>query len=470
MIEQDGAKIDRRCSFLVRSLTGLFGVAVLLAATLFAAALPAAWAAERSGAILIAEVKGAIGVATTRIVADALAKARQENARCLVIRLDTPGGLVSATRDIIRHILASPVPVVVYVSPGGARAASAGTFIVYAAHVAAMAPGTNIGAATPIEIGGLPGLPQPAEPKRDEKDKAAPTDTAAQRKTLNDTIAMLRSLAQLRGRNAEWAEKAVRDAATLTADEARKEGVIDIVARDLDDLLAKIDGRKITINAAEHTIATRGAARTAFEPDWGTRLLGLISDPNVAFILLMIGVYGILFEFWSPGGLVAGVIGAVCLLLGLMALATLPVQLAAVGLVVLGIALMAAEAFAPGFGILGIGGAIAFIAGSLFLFDPAGADIDIAVSLPLIIAAAATTAALALFVLGAAVKARARPATTGAEQMIGSIAEVVEWDGLRGRIRVHGEMWNARAEQPFAPGDAVRVVQREELTLRVISK
>jgi membrane-bound serine protease (ClpP class) len=447
----------------------LFAIVWLVIFTL--SSIPALRAADKSGPLLVTELKGAIGVAATRLVTNALAKARQENARALIIRLDTPGGLVSSTRDIIQGILSFPIPVIVYVSPGGARAASAGTFIVYAAHIAAMAPGTNVGAATPIEMGGLPGLPRPTEPKRDEKDKAAtPTETAAQRKALNDTIAMLRSLAQLRGRNVEWAEKAVRDAATLTAEDALKEGVIDAVARDLDDLLAQIDGRKITVNAVEHAIATKGVARVVFEPDWRTRLLGVISDPNVAFILFLIGIYGILFEFWNPGGLVAGVVGAVCLLLGLTALATLPVQFAALGLVVLGIGLMIAEALAPGFGILGIGGVIAFMAGSMFLFDPVGADIDVSVSLPVIIAAAATTGALALFVLGAAVKARSRPATTGAEQMIGSVGEVVEWHDLAGRIRIHGEMWSARAEQPFAPGDAVRVVQREELILLVTSK
>lgn len=427
-------------------------------------------AAEGTGPILVTQVRGAIGVAATRLITDALTRARQENARSVVIQLDTPGGLVTATRDIIQQILASPVPVVVYVSPGGARAASAGTFIVYAAHVAAMAPGTNIGAATPVEMGGLPGLPQPAEPRRDEKDEAAPrTETAAQRKALNDTIAMLRSLAQLRGRSVEWAEKAVRDAATLTAEDALREGVIDVVARDLDDLLMKIDGRGVSINNVDRTIVTQGATRVIFEPDWRTRLLGVISDPNVAFILLMIGIYGILFEFWNPGGFVAGVIGAVCLLLGLTALATLPVQYAALGLVVLGIGLMIAEAFTPGLGILGIGGVIAFIAGSLFLFDPAGADIDISVSLPVIVAAAATTGGLALFVLGAALKARHRPAMTGAEGMIGSTGQVIEWHDLTGRVRVHGEVWNARAEQPLAPGNAVRVLQRDDLTLLVTS-
>jgi len=422
-------------------------------------------ASERSGPIVVTEIKGAIGVATTRLLTDAIAKAHQENARALVIQLDTPGGLVTSTRNIIQQLLATSVPVIVYVSPAGARAASAGTFIVYAAHVAAMAPSTNVGAATPIEMGGLPGLPRQTDPKRDEKDKAAATETTAQRKALNDTIAMLRSLAQLRGRNVEWAEKAVRDAATLTAQDALKEDVIDVVARDLDDLLTQIDGRKVTINAVEHTLATHGVPRTVFEPDWRTRLLGAISDPNIAFILVLIGIYGILFEFLNPGGLVAGVVGAVCLLLGLAALATLPVQFAAVGLVVLGIGLMIAEAFAPGFGILGIGGLMAFIAGSLYLFDPAAADIEISVSLPVIIAAAATTGALAFFVVGAAIKARKRPATTGAEQMIGSIGEVIDWDGLKGHIRVHGEIWSARAEQSFAAGDSVRVAQRIGLVL-----
>lgn len=426
------------------------------------------FAAERSGAIITTEIKGPIGVAATRIVTDALAKVRQEKARYLVIQLDTPGGLVSATREILQQLLASPAPVIVYVTPSGARAASAGTFLVYAAHIGAMAPGTHIGAATPIELGGLPGSPRPPEPKQDGKEKGGPqNETPAQRKALNDTIAMLRSLAQLRGRNVDWAEKAVREAATLTAEDALKEGVIDVIARDLDDLLEKIDGRTITINNVQHEVATKGVPRLVFEPDWRTRLLGLISDPNVAFILLLIGIYGILFEFWNPGGLVAGVVGAVCLILALAALATLPVQYAALGLIVLGIGLMLGEAFTPGIGILGIGGVIAFIVGSVFLFDPAGADINIAVSLPLIIAAVATTGSLALFVLGAAVKARRRRATTGSEEMIGSTGEVVEWDGFRGRVRVHGELWSARSDRSFEPGASIRIRQREGLILEV---
>jgi membrane-bound serine protease (ClpP class) len=418
-------------------------------------------------AIFIIDIKGAIGIAATRQITQALDKARTENAAALVIRLDTPGGLVSATRDIIQAMLAAPLPVIVYVAPSGARAASAGTFIVYAAHVAAMAPGTNLGAATPIEIG-LPGLPQPTRPGQDAKDKSeSKSETAAQRKAINDTVAMLRSLAQLRGRNADWAEKAVREAATLTADDALKEGVIDIVAQDLNDLLARATGRIVTVGGVETKLAIASARREFIEPDWRTRLLAAISDPNVAFILLLVGVYGILLEFWNPGGLIPGVIGGISLLLALTALSALPIQYGALGLIVLGVGLMAAEAFVPGFGILGIGGIVAFIVGALFLFDPAGADIDIAIATPLIIGAAATSALLTFFVLGAAIQARYRPPVSGAEEMIGAVGKVIEWQELTGSIRIHGEVWGARSDRTFNPGETVRVAKREGLALVV---
>jgi membrane-bound serine protease (ClpP class) len=446
----------RQYLFERRALLLVFSAALLFAAPLLARPVQA------NGAVVVGEVKGAIGVSSVRLFASAIAEARRRDACCLVVRLDTPGGLVSATREIIQHIVASPVPIIVYVAPGGARAASAGTFLVYAAHIAAMAPGTNIGAATPIELG-VPGLPGQDKPKE------SPAETAPQRKALNDTIAMLRSLAQLRGRNVEWAEKAVKDAATLTAADALKEGVIDAVAQDMNELLGIVDGRKVSIGNMEKTLSTRGAEKVVFDPGWRTRVLGVISDPNIAFILLLVGVYGIILEFFNPGGLVAGVTGAICLLLALAALATLPVQYAALGLIFLGMALMIAEAFVPGFGVLGIGGIIAFIAGSLFLFDPSGADIDISVSLPLILGAAGTTLALVLLVLGATVRAQRRPVVTGAEEMIGSVAHVVEWKGLNGRVRVHGETWSARASRAFAPEEAVRVVSREGLTLVVQS-
>ena len=422
--------------------------------------------AQSTGPVLITDLNGAIGVAAARQISRALDKARQDRASAVIIRLDTPGGLVSSTRDIIKDLIAAPVPVVIYVAPSGARAASAGTFIVYAAHVAAMAPGTNIGAATPIQIGSVPGLPdQRDRDKQGEQKKGQ--ESAAERKAINDVVALLRSLAQLRGRNAEWAEKAVREAATLTADDARKEGVIDLVAGNIDDLLRQLDGRRVTVDGAEQVITTAGVGRATFEPDLTTRVLAVISDPNLAFILLLIGIYGILLEFWTPGVYFPGVIGAISLILALMALSTLPVQYAALSLLLLGIGLMIAEIFTPGIGALGIGGIVAFVTGAFFLFEPSGADIEIKVSLPLILGAAATTAALLLFVGGAAIKTRRRPPTTGAEEMIGSRGQVVDWRDSAGHIRVHGEIWAARGNGPLQPGASVRVVAREGLTLIV---
>ena len=310
-----------------------------------------------------------------------------------MLRLDTPGGLVSATRDMIGAILASPVPVVVFVAPSGARAASAGTYIVYASHIAAMAPGTNLGAATPVQIGAPPG-PTP-QPRRDgDKPESGSGAGAMERKILNDAVAYMRSLAQLRGRNAEWAEKAVREAATLTAEEALTREGHRPGRRQLADLLERLDGRKVRTADGEHVLATRHARVLEVEPDWKSRLLAVITDPNVAFILLMIGVYGIIFEFWNPGLVGPGVVGGICLLVGLIALSVLPVNLAGLGLLVLGIGLMAAEAFTPGFGVLGIGGVVSFVLGAVFLFDPAGADIDFAVAWPVIVGAAVTSAAV----------------------------------------------------------------------------
>jgi membrane-bound serine protease (ClpP class) len=423
--------------------------------------------AQPANRVFVTDVQGVIGVATARQIARAIEKTRTEHGIALVVRLDTPGGLVSSTRDIIKDILASPVPVIIYVAPSGARAASAGTFIAYAAHVVAMAPGTNIGAATPIELS-VPGLPSPTERSKDKKDSNdASSQTAAQRKAINDVVALLRSLAQLRGRNPEWAEKAVREAATLTATEAVNNNVIDIVATSLEDVLAQADGRKVTVNGIEQTLATKGVSIVTYEPDWRTRALSIISDPNIAFILLMIGFYGILFEFWHPGSFVPGVVGAISLILAFIALSALPVHYGALTLLVLGIALMVGEIFTPGIGILGIGGLLAFVAGAIFLFEGPGSDIEIAVSLPLIIGAAATTAGLLFGILGAAVKARTRPPATGSEQMIGSRGEVVAWQGSSGQVRVLGEIWAARSDRPLKPKDAVRVVGREGLTLIV---
>jgi membrane-bound serine protease (ClpP class) len=429
--------------------------------------LAAAQQPTPSGSVFIADVNGAIGVATTRQLARAIEYAHANKGAALVVRLDTPGGLVSSTRDLIKDIVASPVPIIVYVAPSGARAASAGTFIVYAAHLAAMAPGTNLGAATPIEIGGVPGVPQPQRPGGEKEQQRQPTETAAERKAVNDVVALLRSLAQLRGRDVDFAEKAVREAATLTADEALKQRVIDIEATSLADLMTKADGRTVNVAGADVTLKTRSAKTVVIEPDWRTKALSVISNPNVAFLLLMLGFYGIVLEFWHPGTFAPGVIGGISLILALIALTALPVHYGALSLLALGLALMIGEAFTPGVGALGIGGIVAFIIGAIFLFEGPGADIDIAVSLPLIFGVTATTAVLIFGIVGAAIRARKRAPATGAEEMIGSRGEVVEWTDTRGHVRVHGEIWSARSKAPLRPKDNVRVVGREGLTLIV---
>lgn len=416
--------------------------------------------------VIVADVKGAIGVGTGHLIEEVLSQARSERAGLVVLRLDTPGGLVSATRDVISAILASPVPIVVYVAPSGARAASAGTYIAYAAHVAAMAPGTHLGAATPVQMGAPPG-PAP-QPRRDgDKPENAPGAGAMERKVLNDAVAYLRSLAQLRGRNADWAEKAVRDGATLTAEEAAHEKVVDLLAGNLGDLLDRLDGRTVRTADGEHVLSTRHARVLEVAPSWKSRLLAVFTDPNVAFILLMIGVYGIIFEFWHPGLGGPGIVGAICLLVGLMALSVLPINLAGLGLLVLGIGMMAAEAFTPGIGVLGLGGVVSFILGGLFLFDPAGADIDFAVAWPVVVGAAATNALLFVGLLGMILRVRGRKVVTGAEEMIGLEGRVVDWGNGRGRIRVHGEIWSAHAAAPLAPGAPVRIERRDGLTLHV---
>ncbi len=444
------------------------GLVLLLAGALAWGAAPAP--ARPGRPVITLEIRGAIGVASVMQINAALDQARKEQAALVVMRLDTPGGLVASTREIIQAIIGSPIPVAVYVSPSGARAASAGTYIAYAAHVAAMAPGTHLGAATPIQLG-APGVPGPPPGQRDgdpaKKDAPKGDQSTMERKVLNDAIAYLRTLAQLRGRNVEWAEKAVRDAATLTAEEAVKERVVDFLAGDLAELLDKADGRRVSVAGADYRLAIRGAKVIAVEPDWRVRALGVIADPNIAFILLLAGIYGLLFEFWSPGAVVPGVIGGISLLLALAALAVLPVNFAGLALVLLGIALMTVEALTPGIGALGIGGAVALVAGGVFLFDPQATDTALRVAWPVIAVAAAASAGFFLFALGYALRGRRRRVVSGSEEMIGMPGRVVAWDGLTGSVHVHGEDWGARAETPLAIGDAIRVVGREGLTLTV---
>lgn len=411
-------------------------------------------------------IHGAIGPASADYVHRGIESARTRGAAVVILRLDTPGGLDSAMRDIIRDILHSPVPVVGYVAPGGARAASAGTYILYACHVAAMAPGTNLGAATPVEIGGLGG-PEPAPSPPAGKSPAGSGNHAdvMAAKRVNDAAAYLRSLAQLRGRNTEWAERAVREAASLPAEEAVKLHVVDLLAQDEQDLLKKLQGRHVNIAGAERVLDTRDLSVVPYLPDWRNRLLATITDPNVAYILLLIGIYGLFFEFVNPGYVLPGVTGGISLLLALYAFQILPVSYAGLGLVALGIAFMVAEAFVPSFGALGIGGVVAFVAGSILLYDQSASGY--AVSLPLIIGLAVVSAGFFLFIVGAAIKARRRPVVSGMEELLQATGEALDDFNGVGLIHVHGETWQARSTEPVARGERVRVTALDGLVLQV---
>jgi membrane-bound serine protease (ClpP class) len=419
----------------------------------------------------VLDIDGAIGPAVADYVTRELHDLKQHDVRLVILRVNTPGGLDSSMREIIRAMLASPVPVVVYVAPSGARAASAGTYIAYASAVAAMAPGTNLGAATPIRIGGLPQLPsptpeKPAEQKPGDKSGNAdePTDTET-RKSVNDAVAYIRSLAELHGRNADWAEGAVRHSVSIPASEALKLNVIDVIADDVGDLIRKIDGRMVVVNSKPQRLATSGLEVATVKPDWRTDLLAVITDPNVAFLLMLAGVYGLLFEFLSPGAVAPGVIGAICLLVALFALNMLPISYAGAALVLLGIGLMVAEVHIGAFGAIGIGGILAFVIGAIMMF-PSGAPGG-QLALPVVAIATLATAAFFLLGLSLLLRARRRPVVTGEAALLGAQGEIVGWQGDEGRVRVFGEMWRTRAAQPLQKGTRVRVVSRDGLVLVV---
>lgn len=468
---QDGRTPEARDAAKLPPARGVFAAVPLLAGLLLAGALMvsllATPAAARSGGVQL-DVVGPIGPATSDYVVRTLARAEADGAPFALLRLDTPGGLETAMRDIVRAILAAPIPVVCFVAPSGARAASAGTYILYACHLAAMAPATNLGAATPVAIG-APGLPGGEGDRSDRGDKEGSGATRSQPdvrdKAISDAVAFIRSLAQLRGRNIAWAEKAVREAASLSAEDALSQGVIDLIADNVADLLAKIDGRAIAVDGRTIRLDTAAAGITLIEPDWRTRLLAAITDPTVAAILMLIGVYGLIFEFYSPGLFGPGVIGAICLLLALYAFHVLPVNESALALMVLGLALTIAEAFVPGFGALGIGGLIAFVLGAVMLIDR---DIPgFAVAWQVVGGVALVVGGLFLGAVGLAVRARNRPVVSGREQMRGARGAVVRWEGGTGLVRVHGERWAARATQPLLPGQDIRVAGIDGLTLRV---
>jgi len=414
---------------------------------------------------LVIEVKDAIGPATKEHFLAGLAQAEEDGLQLVVLVLDTPGGLDAAMRDMIQGILNSPVPVATFVSPSGARAASAGTYILYASHVAAMAPGTNLGAATPVAIGGAPSPDAPRE--KDGQDDEAPPQpgTAMERKAVNDAVAYIRSLADMRGRNVEWAEASVRGAASLPAQEALEQGVIDVVADDLPALLVQLNGRELKTAGGTVTLATAGMVLETFEPTWRTELLAVITNPLVAYGLLIIGLYGLMFEGYNPGAILPGVIGAICLLLGLYALQVLSVNYAGLALVGLGLAMMIAEVFVPSFGALGLGGLVAFVIGSIILMDTDAPGFGVSLGL---VGGIAAVAGITMFgTVWLAVRARRKPVTTGSEQLAGATAEAVEGFTGRGRVRIFGEEWAATSALPVAAGQKVTIERVEGLLLHV---
>jgi len=426
---------------------------------------PAAAVAERA---LVLEIDGAIGPPIADYIERELDAARLDEIKLVILRMNTPGGLDASMRQIIGAVLASPVPVATFVAPRGARAASAGTYIAYASAVAAMAPGTNIGAATPVQLGGNPLFPsdekQQKEQKQQEGKPDEPADTET-RKVVNDAVAYIRSLAALNGRNADWAVDAVRSAASLPASEALSLHVIDVIAGDVPDLLRKIDGRTVMVAGKSQRLATANLEVVAAPPDWRTRLLVLVTNPNVAFILLLIGVYGLIFEFLSPGAVAPGLVGAISLLVALYALAFAPINYAGAALLLLGIALMVAEVHIGAFGALGIGGIAAFVIGALMMF-PARTP-GFTLSGAVVTGAAIVSGVLLLLVLGALLHSRKRPVVTGSEALIGAEGETVSWQGGEGRVRVNGEIWLARSDASLAAGNRVKIVGRDGLVLRV---
>ena len=407
--------------------------------------------AASSTAILL-EVKGPIGPATVGYVEGVLKQASQQQTPLLILQLDTPGGLDISMREIIQQLMTSPVPVVTYVGPSGARAASAGTYILYASHIAAMAPGTNLGSATPVQLGATPS-PETLETFEDNSSSSG--STAMERKIINDAEAYLRSLAQLRGRNVEWAVQAVRKGASLSAEEALQQNVIDLIAAHVPDLLTKLDGREVRLLHEKHVLQTSGLTVKRIEPDWHNELLAL----------MLIGIYGLIFEFSTPGSLLPGIVGTVSLVLALYAFQILPISYAGLALMLLGLALMIAEAFAPSFGILGIGGGLAFVIGSIILMDTDAPGYGLSPVLVGVLGLA--NLAFFAFVLGAVIQARKRPVVSGAKTMVGAKAVALESFELEGQVRTQGEIWQARSNIPVEAEQVLKITGTDGLVLLV---
>ncbi len=453
-------------------------------ATALALAFAVAFGATEDDAAnraVVLEVEGIIGPASADFIVRGIEDAELSTAAVVVLRINTPGGLDTSMRDIIHKILSSRVPIITYVAPSGSRAASAGTYIMYASHIAAMAPATNLGSATPVAftpggIGKPPATPsdegdaaegEQTKDKESGDESTAPSQagSAMERKVINDAVAYIKGLARLRERNEVWAEAAVRSALSLTAEDALEQNVIDIVAKDIPDLLAQSDKRIVSLPSGEVTLNTADLVIDTVQPDWRTKLLAVITNPNVAYILMLLGVYGLFFELSNPGSMYPGVFGAICLLLALYALHVLPVNYAGLALILIGIAFMVGELFVPSFGVLGIGGAVAFVIGSLILIETEVEAFQL--SIPVIVTVTAMTALFVFTLISMAVKQRKKPIVSGREQMIGDIGEAAEDFSVSGNIHIHGERWAARTEQPLHKGQRVKVREMDGLTLIV---
>lgn len=428
---------------------------------------------SQTNTIVQLQVQDAIGPATSDYIERSMDKAVESGAKAVLILLDTPGGLDTSMRQIIKKIIASPIPVITYVTPGGARAASAGTYLLYASHVAAMTPGTNLGAATPVQLIDPGSMDEQPGKKPDKSDPSAekPTGSAGKnpmaQKAVNDAVAYIRSLAEMRDRNADWAEQAVREAASLSAEQAIKRNVIDILATDRSDLLKQLDKRTINIMGRDGILETENTEIIAIEPDWRSELLAVITNPNIAYILMLAGIYGLIFEFSNPGSIVPGTIGGICLLLALFAFQVLPINYAGMALILLGIALMIAEAFVPSIGILGFGGLTAFVIGSVILMDTDAPGFGI--NIALIGAFALSSAAFLILALGLLLKAGHTPVVTGAEELPGTIGVALEDFSDTGLVRVHSEIWQARTGETLRKNQPIRVAGRKGLILVVSS-
>lgn len=424
--------------------------------------------------VVMLEIDGAIGVATAEYLHSGIEHAESTEADLIILKMDTPGGLVSSMRDIVKDILGSSIPVVTYVSPAGARADSAGTYILLASHVAAMAPTTHLGAATPVSLGGgdatpsAPGNPPTDQQEKDEEDQSSDDSqpgSAMERKVLNDAIAYIRGLAERYGRNADWAEDAVVDAATLTATEALEQNVIEIIAEDIDDLLLQLDGREVAINSDTIQLATSDSTIEEFVPNWRIRFLGAIANPEIVLLLGMIGLYGLMYEGWNPGAIVPGVVGVICLLLAAYALQILPVNYAGLALIIVGVALMTAEAFAPSFGALGLGGVAAFVFGAIMTFDSGIPGFGI--SITFVLSVAIITALLIIWMVSYALKLQRRGAVSGSESIVGGVAIALENFQGEGKVWLEGEAWTARSSDAIEKDQEVVVTAMDGLTLDV---